>query len=80
MGALHGGFQPSAVVTDINLREGGDGLTLSRCISDLWPDIRIIIVSGSSRLTRDEYPEEAIFFTKPYAPQALIQMCAPLPA
>lgn len=77
LAALHQGFHPSVVVTDINLQEGGDGLALSRCISELWPGIRIIIVSGSSRPTREEYPEEAVFFTKPYAPKALVDICAP---
>jgi DNA-binding NtrC family response regulator len=75
MAALEAGFHPSVVVTDINLTEAGDGIELAKCINELWPDIRIIIVSGAQRPSREEYPREAVFFTKPYAPGALITMC-----
>ena len=80
MAALDGGFEPSVVVTDINLSVAGDGIELAKCIADLRPDVRIIIVSGAHRPSREEYPQQAVFFTKPYAPGALIQMCAPAEA
>ena len=76
MAALDGGFVPGIVVTDINLAAEGDGIRLARCVSELWPDIRLIIVSGEERPSREEYPEQAVFFTKPYAPGALVAMCA----
>ena len=75
MKALEGGFQPSVMVTDISLAEGGDGIELARCVSDLWPDIAIVLVSGRERPERKDYPEGALFFTKPYAPGALVQVC-----
>jgi len=73
--ALEGGFQPSVMVTDISLAEGGDGIELARCVSGLWPEINIVLVSGRERPQRKDYPEGALFFTKPYAPGALVAVC-----
>ncbi len=75
MAALESGYHPSVMVTDISLAEGGDGIELARCVSDLWPDINIVLVSGAQRPKRDDYPAGALFFTKPYAPGALVQVC-----
>lgn len=75
MVALEGGFRPSVMVTDISFEDGGDGIELARCVSELWPDINIVLVSGAHRPNRDDYPEGALFFTKPYAPGALIAVC-----
>ena len=75
MAALDAGCSPSIVITDINLTSDGDGIKLARCVSELWPGIRLIIVSGAHRPRPEEYPEGAIFFTKPYAPGALVTMC-----
>jgi DNA-binding NtrC family response regulator len=76
MAALDGGFRPSVMVTDISLAAGGDGIELARCVSDLWPSISIVLVSGAQRPKREDYPDGALFFTKPYAPGALIAVCS----
>jgi DNA-binding NtrC family response regulator len=75
MAALEGGFHPSVMVSDISLEDGGDGIELARCVSELWPDINIVLVSGRERPQRSDYPEGALFFTKPYAPGALVAIC-----
>ena len=61
-----------ALVTDIGLGGGEDGLALSRLVAERWPHMHTVIVSGQERPRGDEYPREAIFFTKPYAPGALL--------
>jgi DNA-binding NtrC family response regulator len=76
MAALEAGFTPSVMVTDISLADGGDGLELARCVSRLWPSISIVLVSGAQRPSREDYPEGALFFTKPYAPGALVAVCS----
>jgi len=76
MAALDGGFRPPVMVTDISLAAGGDGIELARCVSDLWPSISIVLVSGAQRPKREDYPDGALFFTKPYAPGALIAVCS----
>jgi CheY-like chemotaxis protein len=72
---LEGGTETDVLVTDISLSGGGqDGIALARSVAERWPDIRIVIVSGRVRPTGNEYPESAIFFTKPYAPGALLTL------
>lgn len=61
-----------ALVTDIGIGEGEDGLALSRLVAERWPHMHTVIVSGQERPRGEEYPREAIFFTKPYAPGALL--------
>ena len=66
--------ETSVLVTDINLAGRPDGIALARRVAERWPHIRIVIVSGAVRPSGGEYPEQAIFFTKPYAPGALLAM------
>ena len=72
--ALERGPVPPVVVTDIGLEGKRTGLELARTIAERWPDVRLIIVSGEQRPVKDEYPESAVFFTKPYADGALLSM------
>jgi DNA-binding NtrC family response regulator len=62
------------LVTDISFTEGPDGIALARAVAERWPHIRIVIVSGEVRPCGCDYPENALFFTKPYAPGALLTM------
>jgi CheY-like chemotaxis protein len=62
------------LVTDIKLAGTRDGIELARQVAERWPHIRIVIVSGSVRPAGGEYPEKAIFFTKPYPPSALLTL------
>ncbi|HEX2764266.1 MAG TPA: response regulator [Allosphingosinicella sp.] len=62
------------LVTDLNLSCPGDGVTLAKLVAEKYPDIRLVLVSGGLRPARDDYPERATFFTKPYAPGALLHV------
>jgi CheY-like chemotaxis protein len=64
----------SVLVTDISFSGGPDGIALARAVAARWPNIRIVIVSGEIRPSGGDYPETALFFTKPYAPGALLAM------
>jgi CheY-like chemotaxis protein len=65
----------NVLVTDISFAGGGpDGIALARSVAERWPHIRIVIVSGDVRPSGRDYPEQALFFTKPYAPGALLTM------
>jgi DNA-binding NtrC family response regulator len=64
----------SVLVTDISFSGGPDGIALARCVAGRWPHVRIVIVSGEVRPAGLDYPENALFFTKPYAPGALLTM------
>ena len=69
---LETGLMPAIMVTDIHLAGTLSGLDLARSVSQCWPEIRLLIISGESRPAQDQYPPRALFFTKPFAPGALI--------
>ena len=71
---LEGGLSPCVLVTDINLSGEPDGLALARAVAERWPQIRLLIVSGECRPAHGQYPDSAIFFTKPFAGGALVAM------
>ena len=71
---LEEGLAPSVLVTDIHLAGHLSGLALARAVAEVWPQIRLLIISGESRPTHDLYPERAMFFTKPFATGALVAM------
>jgi CheY-like chemotaxis protein len=62
----------AALVTDIGIDGEQDGIALTRAVRERCPHVRIVLVSGRMRPRSDQYPADAIFFTKPYAPSALL--------
>ncbi len=62
----------AAMVTDIGIAGEQDGIALTRAVRQRCPHVRIVLVSGRTRPRSDQYPPDAIFFTKPYAPSALM--------
>jgi DNA-binding NtrC family response regulator len=69
-----------AIFTDIDLHGELDGLSLAWIVKDRWPPIGIIITSGKRRVESDQMPDQAVFFPKPYAYQAVIDALARLVA
>src|SRR5687768_12196187 len=74
MAILEQGPVPLVVVTDIGLEGRRSGLELARTIAERWPHVRLVIVSGEQRPAKEDYPEKAVFFTKPYAEGALLSI------
>ena len=74
MQVMEQGPVPLCVVTDIGLGRRRSGLDLARTIAERWPDVRLVIVSGEQRPVKEDYPEKAVFFTKPYAEGALLSI------
>ena len=72
--------ETKVVVSDINLGEGGNGIELAWSVLKDMPQVRVILISGEQRPTRDQYPDAAIFLTKPYAPGALVSLTRQDPA
>ena len=71
---LEGGRIPDIVVTDIALPGCRSGVDLATIVSERWPAVRLLIVSGRERPRQGDYPDQAVFFTKPYAHGALLSM------
>ena len=61
--------RPEAVdvlFTDIRMPGSMDGLELAHKVRERWPWIIILIASGNIFLSREELPDRAKFFPKPY--------------
>ena len=62
----------TALITDIELGTGPDGLALARLAAQALPGLPIVVVSGGVRPTRAELPQGAVFIPKPYSIDAII--------
>lgn len=74
MALLADGLEPSLVITDIHLGGETDGLDLARTVAQDLPDARLILISGECRPAAGDYPEKALFLTKPYASGGLLTL------
>lgn len=61
----------TVVITDIALSGDRTGLDLADRVASQWPQVRIIILSGRVRPDPGILPGNALFCTKPCAPNAL---------
>jgi CheY-like chemotaxis protein len=62
-----------AVFTDVIMPGSLDGLKLTRAIRDRWPPIHLLVTSGLSAPKEEEFPIEARFLRKPYAPKLVLK-------
>jgi CheY-like chemotaxis protein len=58
--------------TDINMPGSMDGLKLAHAVSNRWPPIKIIVVSGAVRPKPSELPLDCCFLGKPYEAAAMV--------
>ncbi len=49
-----------------------DGLTLSHTVRDRWPPVAILVTSGRRKVTKEDLPENGLFFPKPYSPDDIV--------
>lgn len=59
--------------TDIRMSGSMDGLALARAVRGRWPPIAIMVTSGVVSLRPEDMPEGSLFFSKPYAPKAIVR-------
>jgi len=69
---LEGRFDIRAVLTDIDMPGGVDGLILAAIVRDRWPPIAIIITSGKGAPKARDIPVGTPFFAKPYRPEEVM--------
>jgi two-component system, response regulator PdtaR len=60
------------IFTDVDMPGTMDGLKLAHAVRRRWPPIKIVIVSGKTRLSEAELPSDARFFSKPYSVSGMI--------
>jgi len=62
----------SLLFTDIDMPGSMDGLRLAHAVHDRWPPIKILIVSGKTRLPPSDLPSNSCFVEKPYQTGAIV--------
>lgn len=71
-GILHDVADVAAIVTDIDMPMGIDGIRLAACVHQRWPGIGLIVTSGKIKPRRGDLPSHARFFAKPYDQRRLL--------
>lgn len=61
------------VFTDVEMPGSMDGVKLAHAVRGRWPPIEIIVVSGWTNVRAQDIPERALFFSKPYEPDKIIE-------
>jgi len=64
--AVLGQRKIDAVVTDVDMPGGLNGLDLARMISSTHTNVPVIITSGRDGLSTDDLPRGTVFVPKPY--------------
>ena len=54
------------LLTDVDMPGRLNGFQLARIVQDHFHRVRVVIVSGKARPTRDDIAPEAVFIAKPY--------------
>ncbi|MBB5760642.1 response regulator [Methylorubrum rhodesianum] len=68
------------VFTDVQMPGSRDGFALAREVARRWPDIGIVVASGTRRPGPDEMPEGATFIAKPFGAETIHEhLCKVLP-
>lgn len=60
------------LVTDVQMPRGLDGLALARTVSERWPQVGIVVVSGVATPAPGDLPAGACFIPKPFTPQTVL--------
>ncbi|MHA6297482.1 response regulator [Devosia sp. CAU 1758] len=61
-----------ALITDIELGDGPNGLALARLAASGNPRLPIVVVSGGVRPAQADLPAGAVFISKPYTFSAIL--------
>ncbi|MGW5837842.1 response regulator [Methylorubrum extorquens] len=59
--------------TDIEMRGSMDGLKLAHAVRKRWPPVSIMVTSGRRKVTKEDLPENGLFFAKPYPPDDIVK-------
>ena len=66
--------------TDVQMPGSRDGFALAREVARRWPDIGIVVASGTRRPGSDELPKGATFIAKPFGAETVHDhLCKVLP-
>jgi two-component system cell cycle response regulator CpdR len=71
----HVGGCLTTLLTDVNLAGSMDGIELAQIAHDRFPELRIIVISASPRVSR--LPDGTQFIAKPWRPLELLREARP---
>jgi two-component system, response regulator PdtaR len=57
--------------TDVRMPGSMNGYALAHYVHGRWPEVKIIVTSGHTRVREDSLPTGAVFMPKPYDPALL---------
>ena len=63
-----------AVLTDIEMPGGLNGLDLAKMIRAMWPSKALIVMSGRTLPRARELPAHIALLTKPFSPERLVDV------
>ena len=66
-------FEIRVLFTDIEMRGSMDGLRLAHAVRERWPPVSIMVTSGRRKVTKEDLPENGLFFAKPYPPDDIVK-------
>jgi two-component system, response regulator PdtaR len=61
-----------AIITDVAMPGSLNGFEFARLVSQGWPEVRVLVVSGKQPPAAGELPSTAEFVAKPVSPKALV--------
>jgi two-component system, response regulator PdtaR len=62
----------SLLFTDVDMPGSMDGLKLAHAVHNRWPPIKIVVVSGHTKLEQDALPTHSRFFGKPFEAKKMV--------
>ncbi len=60
--------------TDVNTGGSVNGFELARRVTELWPEIHVIVASGERLPAEGDIPDDVQFIRKPFSAQTVLQM------
>lgn len=74
--AVLGQREIDAVITDVDMPGGLSGLDLARLLSSTHASMPVIIASGGHQLSSMDLPGDAVFVSKPYGMDVILELVA----
>jgi two-component system, response regulator PdtaR len=62
----------SVVLTDVDMPGSLDGFEFARLVSQGWPDLGVLVISGKAFPDDGDLPPSAVFVAKPVYPDVLV--------
>jgi CheY-like chemotaxis protein len=63
----------SAVLTDVDMPGSMDGFEFARLVSQGWPEVGVLVISGKTGPRPGDLPPRGAFLAKPYDPDTLVK-------